>query len=116
MTVLWVSVVVFGLAAMGGATMLVLRLQQKALPMPLAVLHGLGAATGLVCLVVAVAGGSAPRLATYALIGFAGAALGGFYLFSIHLRGKSHPVALILGHGSVAVASFVLLLLAVVRG
>ena len=115
MSTLWVSIIAFGLAALGGLTMLALRLGDRAPPMPLAILHGLGAATGLVCLVITVIGGHAQRFATYAVVGFAAAALGGFYLFSMHLRGKSHPVPLILVHGTIAVTSFVLLLLAVLR-
>jgi hypothetical protein len=109
---LWVSVVAFALAALGGLTLLVLRLRQKVLPMPLALLHGMAAVVGLVCLIVAVTATAASPLATYALIGFTIGGLGGFYLFSIHLRGKIHPVLLILGHGGTAVASFVLLVLA----
>src|SRR5688572_666751 len=116
MTILWVAVIAFGLAALGGVTMLILRLRDRPLPMPLALLHGVGAATGLVCLAMAVLGGAAPRFATYALVGFAAGALGGFYLFSIHLRGKVHPVAMILVHGTIAVISFALLLVAVLRG
>jgi len=112
MTEIWVAVVAFALAAMGGATMLALRVKGKPLPMPLAVLHGLGAATGLVCLVLAALGGHAPRLAIYALIAFGAAALGGVYLFSFHVRGKTHPVALIVGHGAVAATGLALLLLA----
>jgi hypothetical protein len=115
MTTIWVSIIAFGLAALGGLTMLALRLRDKTPPMPLAVLHGLGAATGLVCLVITVMGGHVQRSATYALAGFGAAALGGFYLFSMHLRGKRHPVPLILGHGTIAIASLVLLLLAVLR-
>ena len=109
---LWASVVAFALAALGGLTLFALRLRQKVLPMPVALLHGMAAATGLVCLIIAVTATAAPRYATYSLIGFALAAVGGFYLFSIHLRGKIHPILLIVGHGSIAVASFVLLLLA----
>lgn len=116
MSLLWVAVIAFGLAALGGLTMLTLRLGDRPLPMPLALLHGAGAATGLACLAVAVLGGGAPPLATYALIGFAAGALGGFYLFSIHLRGKVHPVALIVVHGGIAATSFALLLIAVLRG
>ena|SRR5688572_23141372 len=115
MTTLWISIIAFGLAATGGLTMLVLRLKDRMPPMPLAILHGVGAATGLVCLVLTVMGGHAPRLATYALVGFGVAALGGSYLFSMHLRDRIHPVPLILGHGTIAAVSFVLLLLAALR-
>ena len=115
MTALWISVVAFGLAATIGVLLFGLRIRQKVLPMPVALFHGFVAATGLVCLVFAVATG-APRLATYALLGFAAAAVGGFYLFSIHMRGRIHPVVFIVAHGGIAVGSYVLLLLAAVRG
>jgi hypothetical protein len=115
MTTLWISIIAFALAALGGLTMLALRLADRRPPMPLAILHGLGAVTGVVCLAITVAGGHARGLATYALIGFCLAAVGGSYLFSMHLRDRTHPVALILGHGSIAVVSFALLLVAVLR-
>ena len=115
MTIIWVSIIAFGLAALGGLTMLVLRLQGRTPPMPIAILHGIGASTGLVCLVITVLGAHVQRSATYALVGFGAAALGGLYLFSMHLRGRIHPVPLILGHGALAVASLVLLLCAVLR-
>lgn len=110
---LWTSVVAFAIAALGGLTLLGLRTRQKSLPMPLALGHGFAAFIGLVCLIVAVGAGS-PLFAKLALGGFLMAALGGFYLFSLHIRGMMHPVWLILGHGSLAVASFVLLLLAAI--
>jgi hypothetical protein len=39
------------------------------------------------------------------------AALGGFYLFSFHLRSQMLPSAVVLIHGGAAVLAFVLLLL-----
>lgn len=39
------------------------------------------------------------------------AAVGGFTLLSFHLRGRSLPSALIIGHGLVAVTAFIVLLL-----
>ncbi len=115
MTTLWISIIAFGLAALGGLTMLALRLKGRTPPMPLAILHGLGAVTGLVCLLLIVTAGGAHRYATYAVVGFGAAAVGGLYLFSMHLRGRIHPVPLILVHGTIAVTSFVLLLLAAFR-
>jgi hypothetical protein len=115
MTTLWVSIIAFALAALGGLTMLALRLRGQRPPMPLAILHGLGAATGVACLAITVVRSPGHGLATYALVGFAVAVLGGLYLFSMHLRDRIHPVPLIVGHGSIAIISFVLLLLAVLR-
>ena len=42
-----------------------------------------------------------------------GAALGGFYLASLHLRGTVAPKAVVLVHAGVAVAGFLTLLSAV---
>jgi hypothetical protein len=49
------------------------------------------------------------------LVLFGVAAVGGFFLLSIHLRKRLLPVGLILAHATVAVAGFVTLLLAVLR-
>jgi hypothetical protein len=115
MSTLWISIIAFGLAALGGLTMLALRLGHRQPPMPLAILHGLAAAVGVALLAVTVVRGHAQGLATYALVGFGGAVLGGLYLFSLHLRDRVHPLAWIAVHGSVASLSLVLLLLAVLR-
>ncbi len=107
-----VSIVLFAIAALGGATLAVLRLANRPLPLALALVHGAFAAAGLIVLIVAlVAGGHAATLAVIALIVFIAAALGGFVLFSLHLAGKTLPVSLVLGHGLIAVVAFVLLLI-----
>jgi hypothetical protein len=46
-----------------------------------------------------------------ALVIFVIAALGGFYLFSFHLRSQVLPSPVVLIHGGAAVLAFVLLLL-----
>jgi hypothetical protein len=76
-------------------------------------LHGVVAAAGLVALIVTVTGGSVSSRATIALGGFVVAALGGFYLFSYHLRKQALPIPLIVIHGLVAVVSFAILLVAI---
>lgn len=111
-----VSVVLFGLAALGGVTLAGIRLKGKDLPMPLALLHGAVAATALVLLLVAVMRGETTGVGTAALVVFVVAALGGFYLFSFHLRKQPIPVAAMLVHGLAAVAAYVLLLLSVLGG
>jgi len=101
----------FAIAAVGGVVMAIMRFSGRELPpMGLAVVHGLFAAAGLVALIVGLMkfGYSIASLA--ALIGFVGAALGGFYLFSLHLKRTALPVSLVLVHGGFAVISFVLLL------
>ena len=106
-----IAAVLFGIAALGGVVMAVMRLTGRELPpMAIALVHGLFAASGLIALLVAVIGVNAPTSARIALGGFVVAALGGFALFSFHLRQKALPVPLVIVHGLVAVISFVLLL------
>jgi hypothetical protein len=106
------SIVLFAIAALGGLTLAVLRFRNKPLPMPLALLHGLLAATALVLLLVVALGTSGTTLEKGALGGFVIAALGGFFLFSLHVRKRTLPVAVVVIHGLVAVGAFVTLLLA----
>jgi hypothetical protein len=110
MTTLHLAAVFFGLAALGGLTLAVLRVRGGNPPLGLAALHGLAAATGLVTLAVGVLGLHRGGAAMASLILFAVAALGGFVLIATHLRGKVIPLGLVLGHGTLAVAGFVALL------
>jgi hypothetical protein len=113
---LFIVVGLFAVAALGGLTLATLHFKKKNLPLPLALLHGLLAASGLGLLLWAVLQGGAPAKAGYALVLFAVAALGGFYLFSFHLRKKALPSAVVIIHALVAVAGFGLLLVAVFFG
>lgn len=108
-----VALVLFAVAALGGVSMAVLQFRGRAAPpMPLAVLHGLFAASGLVVLLLVVlrsgAGGSAAIALGLLLL----AALGGFGLLAFHLRRRALPGALVVGHGLLAVAGFLVLLAA----
>jgi hypothetical protein len=112
------AAILFGVAALGGVAMAIMRFSGKELPpMGLAILHGLAAAAGLIALIIAVMGGASSK-ATIALVLFLGAAIGGFMMFSYHLRRKALPIPYVIIHGLVAVVAFVVLLLAVfaVRG
>ena len=107
------AVILFAIAALGGVVMALIRFSGKDLPpMGLAILHGVIAAAGLVALIVAVAGGTGSTKAIIALVLFAGAAIGGFVLFSHHLRRQALPKPYVAIHGLVAVVAFVILLLA----
>ena len=76
-----IALVLFALAAVGGLVMAIQRFSGKPVPpLPLALVHGAAAASGLVALIVVVSNGAVGG-AKIALILFAGAALGGFYLF-----------------------------------
>jgi hypothetical protein len=114
MSTLVLACIFFGLGALGGLTLLALRLRGGNPPLGLAVVHGLAAAAGLVTLTIAVIGGAGgPALTALVLFGIA--ALGGFFLLSVHLRKQLLPVGVILVHGVLAVSGFVALLLAVLR-
>ena len=106
------ALVLFAVAALGGLVMAVMRFGGRELPpLGLAIVHGLFAAAGLVALIVALVGQGFSTAATIALVGFVGAALGGFYLFSLHMKRQALPVPYVVVHGLFAVASFVVLLL-----
>lgn len=109
------SILLFAIAAVGGLTLAILRFRDRPLPMGLALVHGLVAATALVILLVVALGASGNGMTRGALIAFVVAALGGFYLFSFHVRGRKLPIPMVVIHGLVAVAGFVTLLLAVYR-
>lgn len=114
-----VALILFAVAAVGGVIMAAMRLGGRELPpMALAIVHGLFAAAGLLTLILAVVGSSASWAAIVAVVGFLVAALGGFLLFSYHLRRQALPVNYVFIHGAGAVVSFVILLIAVfvVRG
>jgi hypothetical protein len=106
---LTLSLVLFGITALGGATLLALRLRGGNPPLGLAAVHGLLGASALVSLVVAVVGGASGG-AVIALVLFGVAAAGGFALLAMHLSGKLLPVGLVLLHGTLAVAGYVVLL------
>jgi hypothetical protein len=76
-------------------------------------MHVVVAAAGLVTLIFGIVQGTAGSLLIASLVLFLIAALGGFVLFSYHLRGKPHPKALIVIHALVAVIAYVLLLIGI---
>ncbi|HET8926174.1 MAG TPA: hypothetical protein VFN26_24535 [Candidatus Acidoferrum sp.] len=113
---LLLAITLFAVAALGGITLAILHLRHKELPLALALAHGLLAASGLVILILVVVRGSAGGLASVALGLFVLAALGGFGLFSFHLRRQPLPTPLVFVHGLAAVIAFLLLLARVLRG
>jgi hypothetical protein len=108
----WI-LVLFAVAALGGLTLAVLRFRNQPLPMPLALIHGAVAAIALVMLLVLALGPNGTRIERIALGGFVVAALGGFFLFSYHIRKRPLPIGVVVIHGLVAVASFVALVMVV---
>lgn len=108
-----VSVILFAVAALGGLVLGTLGFRRRELPMGLALLHGAVAAAGLVTLIIGVVQENVGTIVIVSLILFLVAALGGFVLFSYHLRKKPHPKVLIVLHALAAVIAFVLLLIGI---
>ncbi|MDX1486754.1 MAG: hypothetical protein R3268_01040 [Acidiferrobacterales bacterium] len=104
------AAVLFAIAALGGVTLAVIHFRGTNPPVPLAVVHGLFAAAALVVLIVGLLGAGTATLGWIALALFLIAALGGFYMFATHLRGKRLPSPVVVIHGLAAGAAFVLLL------
>ena len=107
------ALIVFAIAAVGGLVLASSVLRGKLAPWALSVLHALLGASGLVLLILAVLQGTTPARVTAALGLLVVAALGGFYLASLHLRGTVAPKAVVFVHAGVAVAGFLTLLSAV---
>src|SRR5438105_1639390 len=105
------AAVLLVLAAVGGVTLLALRLGRKVPPLPLALLHGVLASTGLASLLVAVVRDGAGGLPLLALGLFVLASLFGISLIRMHLHGRELPLAIILTHAAVAGAALAMLLL-----
>jgi len=109
------AAVLFAVAALGGLTMAYIYFKKdRNPPVALAVLHGVLAATALVILMRVVLQASHGGPVAWALGLFTVAALGGFFLFSYHIRGQRLPSRVVVIHAAVAVAAFVVLLAGIV--
>lgn len=106
-----IALVLFAVAALGGLFLALRHFKGLTLPMPVSLLHGLLAASGLVVLILAYFESAAPGALTWALIILIVTALGGFFLFSFHLRSKRAPNAVVVIHALAAVAGVVTLAL-----
>src|SRR5215469_15233447 len=97
------ALVVFAIGALGGVVLATYVLRGRMAPWALSLLHaGLGA-IGLLLLIYAAVTTGISHIALLALVILAIAALGGFYLASIHLRGKVAPKPVVFIHAGVAV-------------
>ena len=111
-----VAAILFAIAAVGGLTMAYIHFSRATHPpIPLALVHGLFGAAGLVVLLIALMQTGVAGLGALALGIIVVAALGGFYLFSLHLRKRPLPSAVVLIHGAVAATGFVVLLAAILQ-
>jgi hypothetical protein len=98
------------IAALGGATLLGIRAARGVNPpRALAFVHGLLAASGLVALLLQVAETGWTGRPFTALLLIGAAALGGFALISMHLRGRLIPLGFAFVHGLLALSGVVVL-------
>jgi uncharacterized membrane protein HdeD (DUF308 family) len=106
------SAVLLAIAAIGGATMAIIRFSGKAHPPTwLAMLHGFLAAAAVTLLLYACLTVGLPTLAKSALALFVIAAIGGAVLnLNYHWKQLPLPKGLVLAHGAIAVVGFLLLL------
>lgn len=99
----------FAIAALGGLVLASRVLTGRLAPWPLSLLHaGLGAAGLLILIYLVAAAGMDSVIVPLVLLVVA--ALGGFYLASLHLKQQVAPKPVVVIHAGVAVAGFVLLL------
>ena len=105
-----IAVLIFAIGAVGGLVMAMRVLRGQLAPWALSLLHAALGATGLVLTAIVVFGGSgASGVVPIALLILVIAALGGFYLASIHLRQQIAPRAVVFVHAGVAVIGFLCL-------
>jgi len=108
------AVIVFAIGALGGLVLASSVLRGRLAPWGLSLLHAALGAIGLILVVYAAVSGGVPQAALLALVILIIAALGGFYLASIHLRGTVAPKPVVFVHAGVAAIGFLTLLGAVV--
>jgi hypothetical protein len=102
------ALITFAIAAVGGLILAASVLRGRLAPWALSLVHAALGALGLVLTLMAVlngAGGVVPIALGILVV----AALGGFFLASVHLRGKPGPKAVVVIHALAAVTGVVLL-------
>ncbi|HEX6662011.1 MAG TPA: hypothetical protein VF067_09110 [Sphingomicrobium sp.] len=104
-----IAVLIFAIGALGGLVMAMRILRGQLAPWALSLLHAALGATGLVLTALVVLGPGAPSMVSIALAILVIAALGGFYLASIHARQQLPPKAVVFVHAGAAVVGFLLL-------
>lgn len=104
------AIIVFAITAVVGLLLAASVLRGKLAPWALSIVHALLGATGLVLLILTAMQGAWPGRVTASLGLLVVAALGGFYLASIHLRKQVAPKGIVVLHAGLAVAGFLTLL------
>ena len=109
-----IAVLIFAIGALGGLVLASSVLRGKLAPWALSILHMLLGATGLVLTALVVLGGSdaGKGMVPIALLVLVVAALGGFYLASIHVKKEVASRGVVFTHAGIAVIGFLLLLAA----
>lgn len=109
MNLLYVTIIIFALAAVFGLTMLIKWLKKEEVSRTIVYGHGILAALALALLIVFTLQnvGNDP---TVSLVIFIAAALGGFYMFVRELQTKVRPIGVAFAHAVLAVVGFVALL------
>ena len=102
------AVLVFAIAALGGLILASSVLRGKFAPWGVSLVHAALGAAGLILVLLAILQGTA-GVVTTAFVIFLIAALGGFYLASVHLRKKIPPKGAVVIHAVLAVTGFLIL-------
>ena len=108
------ALIVFAIGALGGLILASSVLRGRFAPWSLSLLHALLGASGLLLLILAVVQGSASGRVMGALGLLVVAALGGFYLASLHMKKAIPPKGVVFMHAGLAVVGFLVLLSAVI--
>ena len=97
------ALLVLAVTAIGGLLLAAKIFMGNKAPWSVSLIHGLLGAAGLVMLIIIVLDGTGGGRVTAALGILVVAALGGFYLASIHLKGKLAPKSIVVIHAGVAI-------------
>ena len=104
------ALIVFTVGASAGLALAAAYvLRRRLAPWPLSLLHAMLGATGLILLTYAAVTTGMSNAPLVALVILVIAALAGFYLASIHLRGQIAKKPIVFLHASVAVIGFLAL-------
>jgi hypothetical protein len=103
------AVIVFAIGALGGLFLASYVLRGRLAPWAVSLLHAALGAIGLLLVIYAALTTGISHAALTALIILVIAALGGFYLASIHLRNQVAPKPVVFIHAGVAVIGFLTL-------
>jgi len=103
------ALIIFAIAAVGGLVLASKILMGQQPPWLVSIIHALLGAAGLVMLLMVLLEGNGTSRLTAAFALLVIAALGGFYLASVHLKKKLPSKAIVGVHAGVAVLGFLTL-------